>query len=308
MIAQSQNKLKYTNSCFLVLIASLIWGGTGIVANYLYRDGFTFYEVTAIRIFTTFLFSCLFKIRKTKTNKFARKDVLLCSIIGFCVAAFMLCYFATIQLLSVAVAVILLYTAPIFVVILSAIFFKEKIGALTIFAVLLSIVGCFFISGIFEQKAEIKLIGLILGLLSGVGYAMYIILTKVLINKKLKDTDIMFVVFLFSSLFSFPFLISAIPKIVSDIKIVCLCLSIGGLCGFLPYLLYSISLNNLSSTTASIIVTTEPLFAAILSFLIFQEKLSIFSIMGFSIIICSILLILISNKRRFTNERQEHRG
>ena len=61
---------------------------------------------------------------------------------------FSYCYFRNVEESSATVAAILMYTSPIFVTLLSAIFFKEKLTKTKLLALLLAIIGCALVSGI----------------------------------------------------------------------------------------------------------------------------------------------------------------
>lgn len=67
---------------------------------------------------------------------------------------FTLCYFRSQQVSSLAVAAILLYTAPTFVVILSAILWKDKITKRKLLALVLAFLGCCFVAGILNGPAS----------------------------------------------------------------------------------------------------------------------------------------------------------
>ena len=69
-------------------------------------------------------------------------------------------YFQSQQANSLAVAAILLYTAPAFVVILSAIIFKDKITKQKLAALIIAFLGCTFVSGIWSGGLSISPQGL----------------------------------------------------------------------------------------------------------------------------------------------------
>ena len=73
---------------------------------------------------------------------------------------------------TAAVSAILLYTAPIFVMIMSVIFFKERITTKKIVAFVVAITGCALVSGI-VSGAQANVTGIILGVLSGFAYSLY---------------------------------------------------------------------------------------------------------------------------------------
>lgn len=86
---------------------------------------------------------------------------------------FTYCYFRTMQTTSLSVAAVLLYTAPIMVTIMSVPLFKEKLTASKVAACVLAFTGCIFVTGLLGNAQAVSASGILTGLLSGFGYALY---------------------------------------------------------------------------------------------------------------------------------------
>ena len=84
-------------------------------------------------------------------------------------------YFNTLQRTSVAIAVVLLYTSPIFVTAMSCLFFKEKFGQRKMVALGLVTAGCVLVSGALNGNAENRLDWrvLLMGIGFGFCYGLY---------------------------------------------------------------------------------------------------------------------------------------
>jgi len=113
-----------------VIVAGCLWGIISIFVNSLKSMGFNSLQCVAIRTFfaAVILFLYLFVTDKRKL-RIAWKDIKYFIGTGICsIVLFNYCYFEAIeQIGGAAVPALLLYTAPIFVMVLSAIFFREKI-------------------------------------------------------------------------------------------------------------------------------------------------------------------------------------
>ena len=70
-------------------------------------------------------------------------------------------------------ASILLYTAPSFVVVLSAILWKEPVTKKKLLALALTLVGCACVCGVFDGGLTVTFTGILLGLGAGFFYALY---------------------------------------------------------------------------------------------------------------------------------------
>ena len=98
------------------------------------------------------------------------------------VSLFNICYFYTIINSEASLAVVLLYTSPVFVVLISAVLFKEKINLNKIIALILSFAGCVFTAGILGG-IKVRPFIIVTGVASGLFYALYSIFGKFALKK-----------------------------------------------------------------------------------------------------------------------------
>ena len=91
-------------------------------------------------------------------------------------------YFMTIESTTLSLAVILLYTAPCFVMILSAILFREKITPRKAGAFLLALLGCACTTGGLDASS-FSVFGILTGVGSGFCYALYTIFGNIALKK-----------------------------------------------------------------------------------------------------------------------------
>ena len=133
-----------------VILAGTLWGIISIFLKGLYTAGFSALQVMFFRGFISSVFMAIFLFVKDKSLlKFKLKDIWLFLGTGvISLTFFSLCYFYTILESGASVAVILLYTSPIFVLIMSVLLFKEQITFPKIVALILTFVGCVLVSGI----------------------------------------------------------------------------------------------------------------------------------------------------------------
>ena len=157
-----------------------------------------FFSAVVLAILILFKNKNLFKVKL--------KDLWLFISAGiFSIVLFNFSYYKTMALTSLSVAAVLLYTAPIFVCVLSVILFREKVTFNKLFALLIAFVGCCFVSGAFSKGQTISVIALVFGLLTGFGYSLYTIFSQLLINKKYNTLTITFYTFLFAAVGSLVF-------------------------------------------------------------------------------------------------------
>lgn len=200
----------------------------------------------------------------------------------------MLTYLGALKYTTGAVAVLTHYTAPIFVAILAPIFLKERITKRIIIGLFLSITG--FVA-IFYSKEGIKgesLIGAILGLSSGLFYAVIIIIAKKILLKVNEE----FLLF-YQNVFSFIIFLPFLPFINLNLNIKTFLYL--GILSFIYSVvaskLYINALKKVEGIRASIIGYLEPLGTIIWGFIFFQENITIKTIIGGIFILFSGYLV-----------------
>ena len=88
-------------------------------------------------------------------------------------ALFNWCYFTTIELSQASIAVVLLIPPPIFIMVLSAIFFRERINRRKVMALVMTFLGCVLVAGLLGGTYTPDPKVLLLGLGSGLFYGLY---------------------------------------------------------------------------------------------------------------------------------------
>lgn len=112
-----------------------------------------------------------------KTLRFSWRELLLfvpCGLVG--VTIFDASYQLAIKQCGTALASVLLYTAPVWVVVWGHLLLKEKPVPAKIFALIFAISGVVLVSG--EGRISLNPLGFFFGLLSGFSYALYYLIGK----------------------------------------------------------------------------------------------------------------------------------
>ena len=285
---------------YYALGAGISWGvSLGIFARYMTAFGFTAMQISAVRTTIsaiTFILFALITDRGAFKLKIKDSWIFLCS--GFIsVTLFCWCYFTATANCSLAVAGILQYTAPIWVVVLSAIVFKEPITKVKGCAMAVAILGSALVSGITEGVGNVSVLGLTAGVLSGIVYGLYTIFTRFAVPKY-RTMTINLYTFIVASVSA---LLMAGP--VRTVTAVCApevlpTAVIGGImCAALPYYLYNKGMETLDNGKASILATIEPVIAVMVSVFFFKEPLSLAAFIGIVLILGAVLAIALQRDK-----------
>lgn len=189
-----------------ILAAGGLWGMISVFIRTLQQAGFTSMQCVAIRAFFTALVLLLYVCAKDpRSLRIHLRDIPLFVGTGiFSILLFNYCYFEAIEVIGgAAVPALLMYTAPIFVMILSAVLFHERITKHKLFALVLTFVGLGFVTGAFTGGEMLSAKAVFLGLGSGFGYALYSIFGKYLVDKY-SSVTITFYTFLMTSIGAIP--------------------------------------------------------------------------------------------------------
>lgn len=296
--SNKNNKLIGT---LLVVAAGLCWGIIGVSSRKLQAHNISSIQITWIRCFITAVGMLLIIVTSNYKHLIIKlSDIWMFIGTGICsIAFFNICYFKAIGYTTLAVAAILLYTAPAIVVILSCVFLGEKLTKKKAIALVFATLGCILSTGVTESDISISTLGILFGLGSGIGYALYSIFGAVAL-KKYTSMTVTFYTFFIAALALIP--VTNITSIVAVAKesgeVIAYSLILGVFSTLLPFLCYTRGLTYLKPGQASIIAFVEPLVATICGALIFKEALSIASGIGLILMFGSIILLNINIIRK----------
>lgn len=277
-----------------IVAAAALWGCIGVFLKLLTAAGLDSMEGVAVRsVAATVLYGGFLAVTNPKALRIAPRDWYYFFGTGVCSMLFFnWCYFTTISRSSMSVAAVLLYTAPVFVTLMSALFFHESITPFKLLALVVTFAGCTLVTGLFPLGQEsVSPLTILFGLGSGFGYALYSIFSKFAL-KKYSPATISFYSFLFCTLFSLP--ISGLHRDLASFgswQAWVGALGIGLLCCALPYVLYTDGLRFAEPGRAAILATIEPFVAAALGIFLYHEAVTPFKLLGMALILGAVLLL-----------------
>ena len=274
-----------------VICAGVLWGVISLFIRGLSHAGLDPMQISLIRMSTAapvFLIAAAMK----KRLKIRLRDVWMFIGTGVVsIVLFNICYFYTMIKSEASVAVVLLYTSPVFVMLLSAVFFHERMTAVKLAALGMTFGGCFLTAGV-SSGAGLTPVVLMTGLASGLFYGLYTIFGRFALEKY---PTVTVTAFTFAAGF-----LGGLPVgkpgqtaglVFSSGKTVLLCLGIGIVCTVLPYFLYTWGLARMESGKAAILVAVEPLVGAVIGMTVFGEDRSPAKLIGIALILGAIVLL-----------------
>ena len=212
---------------------------------------------------------------------------------------FTVCYFTAITMMPLSTAAILLYTSPIWIMLMSVLFFHEKLSGRKLLALALAFAGCVLVSGISGEG--VTLTGLLIGLGSGIGYGLYSILGTVALRKYSPYTVTTYT-FLFAAAGSWIICepgdmiskFTAAPDLAWLLFFCCLTALVTAV---IPFLSYTLGLRTVEASKAGIIATIEPMVATLVGILVFSEPLTFLSGLGILLILSAVVILNLNKKK-----------
>lgn len=284
----------------MVALAAVLWGGIGIFIEFLHNLDFTSLEIVAFRVLSATIILYIYlklkqpdqlKIKLSHIHFFLGTGVLSISLFNWS-------YFTAIQETSMSVAVILLYTGPVFVVFLSRLFFKEPVTPQKIMALIFTFAGVILVAEFTPGRESITTYGLITGLVAGFGYALYSIFSKISL-KHYSPLTIIFYTFLCATVVMVPlsgvYSVESLKRL-SDPGTLWMIIGLGLLPTVAAYLLYTEGLKRIEAGNASLTAMVEPIAATCFGVFLFGDVLSGLQIGGIILVLLSVFLIHIKNK------------
>ena len=286
----------------LIIIAGCFWGSMGIFVRRLASFGFTSIQIVSIRVTLAALVFCILLLIKDRSGfKIRLKDIPLFLGLGFgSILFFTVCYFTAITMMSLSAAAILLYTSPVWIMLMSVVFFREKLTAKKLIALAFAFGGCVLVSGISGEG--MTLAGLLVGLGSGIGYGLYSILGTIALRRYSPYTVTAYT-FLLAAAGSWVICRPAdmIAKFAAaeDLSgLLLFCLLTALVTAVIPFLSYTLGLRTVEASKAGILATVEPLVATLFGIVIFSEPLTILSASGIVLILAAVILLNWKQKKQ----------
>ncbi|MPZ75323.1 MAG: EamA family transporter [Deltaproteobacteria bacterium] len=227
---------------FLILLAAFFWSLAGVFIKFLDLHPLTI-------VFYRSLFASLVFIPFLKPSDFRFDAAMIVSVISYTAA--ISAFVSANKLTTAANAIVLQYTAPVFVFLFSRLVLGERISTLNALALSVSMVGVGIIS--FESAGEPEMAGVLLALLSGVLFAVYMVNLQQM--KNISPVCVTWLNNLVCAVLLLPFVKTQLSISIDQFWILAV---MGAVQLGLPYFLFSKGLRTIPLQEAALIALIEP--------------------------------------------------
>lgn len=284
------NKL---NGFLYGIISSASFGLIPLFAIPAMQHGMDFMNVITYRfLFATIALAILLKMRKVSfaIEKSDLPTLLLLSVFYIVSSVFLLWGY---KFMPSGIATTIHFMYPVITTLVMMLLFHEKNSLSRTLAILMAIAGVYALSYT-DSQGETNLVGIIIVLLSAVGYALYLVTVGQRKNKELKGLRLTFYVFFFSTLMLITGMLTtgnlhSIPDIPTFGNLLLLAI--------IPTIISNLTLieaiKYIGATQTSVLGAMEPVTAVIVGITVFGEAFTLPIAIGIVLIIAAVTIIIL---------------
>ena len=290
-----ETKKKTAAAAGAVLIAAALWGLIGLWNRKLMAAGLSPTSIVAIRNpGCMILMSAFFLVKDRSVFRVRREHIKYFLGTGIVsVVLFTVCLFTCQKLCSLAVSSVLLYTAPAFVVLFSAVLWKEPVTKRKAAALALTLIGACCVCGVFSGGLTVTLPGILAGLGAGLFYALYNVFGHYALEHYSSMTVTVWT-FLVAGPVSLLLLLRPSEVAAALAATPGLWMTMLGLALFsttLPYFFYTWGLAHMEPGRASILSSMEVVVTALAGALVLGEPLTLLTVAGILCVLGGIYIL-----------------
>jgi len=194
----------------------------------------------------------------------------------------------------------LLYTSPIFVMVMSRLFFKEALTGRKLLALVMTFTGCVLVSGALTGHLALPAKVLVIGIGAGLFYALYSIFGRLALEAGYGPKTLTLYTFLFASVL--PIWVCRPAEMFRTFaatpSAILWAIGIGIVSTIIPYLCYSFGLAHMEAGKAAVLVTVEPLVGALVGIFLYGEAHGPIKILGMALILGASVVLNLPEKTK----------
>lgn len=281
-------------SYLYVLLAAMLWGTAGTAQTFM-PQSIDPLAVGASRLAVGgfSLFIVLLIMRKIDIQNWPWRPTIYAAI---SMAAFQYFFFSSIRLTGVAIGtVVAIGSAPAFSGLIEWVLMKRRPTKIWLTATVLAIIGCILL---FSNKVEVAVnsLGVSMSLAAGLLFACYALYNKEVLEKA-EAIPTVAIIFSISAIILLSFLYMFETDGMMTRNGLLTILYLGFATTTIAYVLFSIGLKKISSSSAVTLVLAEPLTAAILSVIVVRETLTLTSWVGVFLLLGGVLVLTLGARK-----------
>lgn len=293
--------MKFNKYSLCAVASGLMWGLSSVFPRILSRNGFAMTDVLIVsRAISAVLFALI--VLKRDRTQFKVKPKELLYLIGLGLMGVMLCnytYYEAMARMSIGVATVLEYTGPGWTVLMATLIFREKITRKKAVVVLMVFIGSALVSGL-GKDSLITPLGFLFGIASGFFGGLNSIFLRASLNQRSDTFSVNFYGCLFAALSAMAVwgVSSPVAAVTASGSNFALALIYSIFGSVAPSMLYAYAITGVGAGSASLLCSSTPVIAVLMSCLMFREPMSLMSGIGVVIVLAALAFMNMPSKEK----------
>ena len=292
----------HQHGSIFILLASILWGTTGAAATLVP-------EVSPLAI-GAFSMGVGGMIQALLANTALKKDASLLKqhrkevVIGaLALMIYPMAFYTSMRMAGVATGtVVSIASAPLFTLLFECLFSTSKnLNIRKLFSLVLGIIGIVLLVNAetihSHSEPQLKLWGILLGLVAGLSYATYSIMAKELINKGVQSQAAMGAIFGLGACLLLPTLLASGDNLFASQTNSLVLIYMAVIPMGVGYIMFGVGLRHINASTANILTLFEPVVAAVIAVLILEEHIPAMGWFGIALIMVCLFFQSTQNEQ-----------
>lgn len=272
--------------------AAVCYGTNPLGALYLYEDGINANSVLFYRFALAVVMLGMLMVARRKSLKVSRRELSLLCALGVVFSTSSITLYFSFCFMDAGIASTLLFVYPVMVAVIMALLFKERLPAVSVFAIMLALSGIAMLyHG--DGGATLSTRGVMLVMFSSLSYAVYI----VVVNKsplRMSSMKLTFYVLFFGMLtvLTNSFITGLHIQMLTTPRMWSCAFMLALLPTVFSLVLMTISVHETGSTPTAVMGALEPLTAVVIGVAVFGEQLTPRLAAGIVLILTAVIMII----------------
>ena len=286
--------MKRSVAIALILGGCFLWACIGISSRALYDAGFSPFQVSAVKSGVTALgIGIVLLMTDISRFKVKKNDIWLIALLGLSkfIQDFLIFYGQA--HISLSLTAMLQLTSPYYVLVFSALIFRERITVGKVICMIIAAVGCVLATGVLNGGENNDVFGIMAAVTAGVAGGVYAMASKGTLNRGYSPETALFYMFAVGAFISLFFCdpVFIVTSAVDDLSILGYMLLLGIVFTLIPHFMNLCAMKHMPITHVMIIGLSEIIFTAIVGMVAFGEFLTASNIIGMVLIVTSIVIL-----------------
>lgn len=279
------------------IFASVCYGTNPLGALNCYHEGLNSISTVFYRYVWAVVFMAVLMVASHHRFRLERREYLVCAALGLLFVFSSLFLFMSFNYMDAGLASTILFSYPIMVAVIMAVFFRERMSLSIVVALVFAVAGVVMLS---RGEGAASLSGVVLVLASSLTYAVYIVAINRW-NVRIPSVTMTFYVSLVALVtlfaageFGMDGGLMGLPSVNAALW--------SGWLGLFPTVLslifINISIKLVGSTPAAIMGAIEPMTAVCIGCMVFGESFSLKLLLGMMMILGSVILVIVGRAKK----------